>query len=51
MDNETVQFLASLAENLSTLGVLLMAWVFERRRADRLEAKLITSLEIDRASE
>lgn len=46
-----MQFIAALAENLSTLGVLLMAWVFERRRADRLEAKLITSLEIDRASE
>lgn len=51
MDNETMTFIASLAETLSTLGVLLMAWVFERRRADRLEAKLITSLEIDRASD
>lgn len=50
MDNETMQFIASIAENASTIAILLMAWVFERRRADRLEAKLITSLEISAAS-
>lgn len=51
MDNETMQFVAALAENVSTIAIVIMAWVFERRRADRLEAKLITTLEIEAAKE
>lgn len=49
MENETLQSISSLAETVSTIAILLMAWIFERRRADRLEAKLITSLEISAA--
>jgi hypothetical protein len=46
-----MQFVATLAENISTIAIVLMAWIFERRRADRLEAKLITTLEIEGAKE
>lgn len=51
MDSETVQIVARFAENLSTVAVLLMAWVLERRRADRLEAKLIVRQDIEDAKE
>lgn len=51
MDNETLQFVSSIAESLSTVAILVLAWVFEKRRADRLEAKLITTLEIVNAKE
>lgn len=46
-----MQFVAALAENVSTIAIVLMAWIFERRRADRLEAKLITTLEIESAKD
>lgn len=49
MDNQTLDSLIQLADKLSVIGVLLMAWVMERRRADRLESKLISAYEIHEA--
>lgn len=51
MDNATLDFLKTLAENLSVIAVLLFAWMREAKRADRLEAKLITTMEIEKSKE
>lgn len=49
METETIDSLVQLADKLSVIGVLLMAWVLERRRADRLEMKLISAFELHEA--
>lgn len=49
MDEQTMQFLKDWAENLSVIAVLLYAWIREAKRADALQAELITSLKINRA--
>lgn len=45
MEVEVIQAVSGFAESLSLVAFLLMALISERRRADRLEAKLITTLE------
>lgn len=40
MDVQVLQSLASIGASITTSGFLLVAWMLERRRADRLEAIL-----------
>lgn len=38
MNDEAIMALIQLAPSITTSSVLIMAWMLERRRADRLES-------------
>jgi hypothetical protein len=38
MENSLLQAIVQLAPSITTSSMLLLAWMLERRRADRLEA-------------
>jgi len=42
MDIQAIQAIASLGASITTSGFLLLAWMLERRRADRLESIVTT---------
>lgn len=40
MDIQAIQAIAQIGASITTSGFLLLAWMLERRRADRLESIL-----------
>jgi hypothetical protein len=48
MDVGTMQALAQIGASITTSGFLLLAWILERRRADRLESILFEDWKSER---
>jgi len=45
MENDLIAAIVQIAPSITTSSMLLLAWMLERRRADRLEALAIHRIE------
>ena len=49
MDNTALTQIVQLGSSITTAGALLLAWILERRRADRLETYLLETMRLQLA--